>query len=64
MGKSEANSIMMDLLKEVRDDVKALRDEVTILKTQREFAKWLSGLIGGGVVFLAQHGFAFLFKGY
>jgi hypothetical protein len=60
MGKGDHPQMMMDLLKEVRDDVKMLRDEVTILKTQRDFAKWVAGGVGGVVVFVAQHAVAFL----
>jgi hypoxanthine-guanine phosphoribosyltransferase len=62
MAARSSQDILIDLLNEVRDDVKELREDITVMKTQRQVMTWLAGVIGGAFAFIADHGLSFLSK--
>jgi hypothetical protein len=50
MSKQTVQGLMLELLNEVRKDVKSLKDDVSGLKVKAAIAGGMAGLVGTGVV--------------
>lgn len=50
MAKQTVQGLMLDLVKEVRDDIKSLQKDVAGLKVKAAIAGGVAGLVGTGIV--------------
>ncbi len=50
MAKQTVQGLMLDLLNEVRNDIKGLKDDVAGLKVKAAIAGGVAGLVGTGIV--------------
>ena len=50
MAKQTVQGLMLELLNEVRKDVKSLKDDVEGLKVKAAIAGGMAGLVGTGIV--------------
>lgn len=62
MAARSSQDILIDLLNEVRDDVKALQTDMATLKAQRSVMTWLAGVVGAIATMLADHGLSLFSK--
>lgn len=49
------NQLLYEILTEMRNDIRTLRDDVNTLKTQRRMIVWLSGVVGSVITFFFTH---------
>jgi len=60
---TKRDELMLDLLQEMRSDIKGLQTDVSALKAQRQVLVWIAGAVGSAITFLATHLPTRLFNG-